>query len=110
MRPLPPLPAFRSLDAENAERDHAIVTASAWWRRFGSRGVFWRQLLRFGVLNCPLWLEPLAIAWWSVFFLLWGSGRRPVMRNLAAIKPGSLAFVNFFRCYRVFWDYAWAVA
>ena len=86
------------------------MTASAWWRRFGSRGVFWRQLLRFGILNCPLWLEPVAIAWWSMFFLLWSSGRRTVMRNLSAIKPGSLAVVNFFRCYRVFWNYAWTIA
>ena len=32
------------------------------------------------------------------------------MRNLKVIKPGSLAIANFFRCYRVFWNYAWTIA
>lgn len=44
-----------------------------------------------------------------MIFLLWGPGRRGVMRNLEAIKPGSSAIVNFFRCYRVFWNYAWTI-
>ena len=32
------------------------------------------------------------------------------MRNLAVIKPGSFAIVNFFRCHRLFWNYAWTIA
>ncbi len=80
-----------------------------WFRRFLVRGVFWRQLLRWAVFNIPVWLEPMAIAWWSLFFLLWGPGRRGVMRNLKAIKPGSFALINFFRCYRVFWNFAWTI-
>jgi lauroyl/myristoyl acyltransferase len=74
------------------------------------RGVFWRQLLRFAILNVPPWTEPIVMAFWSVFFLLWGPGRRGVMRNLTAIKPGSNGIANFFRCYRVFWNYAWTIA
>jgi len=31
------------------------------------------------------------------------------MRNLKAIKPGSFAVVNFFRCYRTFWNFAWTL-
>jgi len=77
--------------------------------RFHARGVFWRELLRFAVLNTPPWLEPIVMAWWSLFFLLWGPGRRGVMRNLSMIKPGSTALGNFFRCYRVFWNYAWTI-
>jgi len=50
------------------------------------------------------------MAFWSGFFLLWGPGRRGVMRNLKVIKPGSFAVTNFFRCYRVFWNYAWTIA
>ena len=80
-----------------------------WWRRFRVKGVFWRQILRWAVLNVPIWIEPLVIAWWSAFFLLWGPGRRGVMRNLAAIKPGSSPIANFFRTYRVFWNYAWTI-
>jgi KDO2-lipid IV(A) lauroyltransferase len=82
---------------------------TSWWRRFFVRGVFWRQLLRWAVRVVPPWIEPAAIAFWSLFFLLWGPVRRGVMRNLTAIKPGSMAIVNFFRCYRVFWNYAWAI-
>jgi lauroyl/myristoyl acyltransferase len=86
------------------------VTRSAWWRRFLVRGVVWRQLLRFAILNVPPWTEPIAMAFWSAFFLVWGPGRRGVMRNLKVIKPGSFAITNFFRCYRVFWNYAWTMA
>lgn len=86
------------------------MTQSAWWRRFLVRGVFWRQLLRFAILNVPPWIEPIVMAFWSAFFLLWGPGRRGVMRNLKVIKPGSEAIANFFRCYRVFWNYAWTIA
>jgi lauroyl/myristoyl acyltransferase len=31
------------------------------------------------------------------------------MRNLAAIKPRSSTIANFFRVYRVFWNYAWTI-
>jgi phosphatidylinositol dimannoside acyltransferase len=85
------------------------VTRPAFFRRFLVRGVFWRQVLRWAVLNVPIWMEPTMMATWSVFFLLWGPGRRGVMRNLTAIKPGSSPIANFFRCYRVFWNYAWTI-
>jgi lauroyl/myristoyl acyltransferase len=86
------------------------VTRPALWRRFLVRGVFWRQGLRFAILTVPPWIEPIVMAFWAAFFLLWGPGRRGVMRNLKVIKPGSFAIVNFFRCYRVFWNYAWTIA
>jgi phosphatidylinositol dimannoside acyltransferase len=74
------------------------------------QGVFWRQLLRFAVLNVPPWIEPVMIGFWSLIFLLWGPGRRGVMRNLSAILVGSSAAGNFFRAYRVFWNFAWTIA
>lgn len=61
------------------------------------------------MFNVPVWLEPYVIAFWSFFFLFWGPGRRGVMHNLRAIKPGSTALGNFFRTYRVFWNYAWTI-
>jgi phosphatidylinositol dimannoside acyltransferase len=79
-------------------------------RRFLVQGVFWRQLLRWAVLNMPLWVEPTAFATWSVIFLLWGPGRRGVMTNLKSILPGSTAVGNFFRCYRVFWNFSNVIA
>ncbi|HEY6141251.1 MAG TPA: hypothetical protein VI670_26135 [Thermoanaerobaculia bacterium] len=76
----------------------------------GVRGVFWRQFLRWAVLNVPRWIEPAIIAFWSLFFLLWGPGRRGVMRNLSIIIPRSAALANFFRCYRVFWNFSWTLS
>lgn len=73
------------------------------------RGVFWRQFLRWAVLNIPPWIEPAILGFWALFFLLWGPVRRGVMLNLRAIKPGSSALANFFRCYRVFWNFAWTI-
>jgi predicted LPLAT superfamily acyltransferase len=78
-------------------------------QRFQVKGVFWRRFLRWAVLNVPLWIEPLVMASWSLFFLLWGPGRRGVMHNLTAIKPGSWAVTNFCRTFLVFWNYAWTI-
>lgn len=82
----------------------------SWFRRFLPHGVFWRQLLRFGVLNTPLWTEGTIIGCWSMIFLLWRSGRRGIMRNLSAIFPGSWPVANFFRTYRIFYNFAWTIA
>lgn len=80
------------------------------WRRFIVNGVFWRQLLRWGVRNLPPYLQPFMIAVWALIFLVWGPGRRGVVANLKAIKPGSSAIANIFRCYRVFLNFAWTIA
>ncbi|HWW59866.1 MAG TPA: hypothetical protein VN181_00735, partial [Thermoanaerobaculia bacterium] len=80
-----------------------------WFRRFLVRGVFWRRLLRWAVLNVPIWIEPIVIAFWALLFLLWGPGRRGVMHNLTAIKPGSWAITNLLRTYRVLWNFAWTI-
>ena len=83
---------------------------TGWSRRFVVHGVAWRRILRSAVLNCPAYIEPLAMATWSLVFLLWGPGRRGVMANLKAIKPGSWSLANFLRTYRVFWNFAWTMA
>jgi predicted LPLAT superfamily acyltransferase len=103
------LAASGERDSEPAARRVQPAARQRWWRRFHARGVFWRQLLRWAILTVPVWIEPAVIAWWSAFFLFWGPGRRGVMRNLKAIKPGSIALANFFRCYRVFWNFAWTM-
>lgn len=83
---------------------------SRWRRRFLVHGVVWRRLLRYAVVNCPPYIEPIVMASWSLIFLLWGPGRRGVMTNLQTIKPGSWRITNFFRTYRVFWNFAWTMA
>lgn len=81
----------------------------SWRRRFLPHGVFWRHFLRWAVLNVPYWLEPFILGLWTGLFLFWTSGRRGVMKNLSAILPGSWRITNFFRVYRVFWNFAWVI-
>lgn len=81
-----------------------------WFRRFLVQGVFWRQFLRWAILNQPLWIEPASMAFWTLFFMFWGPGRRGVMRNLSAIFPVSSPVTNFFRTYRVMWNFASTLA
>ncbi len=80
-----------------------------WLRRFRPHGVFWRQLLRWAVVNVPYWCEAVLLGFWAMLFLLWASGRRGVMSNLRAILPGSWALPNLFRVYRVMWNFAWTI-
>ena len=61
------------------------------------------------MLNCPPWIEPAVMAFWSFVFLLWANGRNGLMANLAVIKPGSWPVANVFRAYRVFWNFAWTI-
>ena len=79
---------------------------TAWWRRLGVRGVLWRKLLRFAVMNTPIWAEPLLHGTCAFFFVLAAPVRRGVMRNLRAIIPGSNAAVNLVRAWRIFFNYA----
>lgn len=83
----------------------------SWRQRFGVRGVFWRQFLRWATINVPPWIDPPILGFWTALFvLLWSAGRRGVMHNLRAIKPGSTWIVNLFRAYRVMWNFAWTIA
>ena len=80
-----------------------------WARRFLVHGVFWRQFLRWAVLNVPYWAEPVILGFWAMLFMLWRAGRRGLMSNFKAIFPGSSWFANFFRAYRVMWNFAWTI-
>ncbi|HEY5611436.1 MAG TPA: lysophospholipid acyltransferase family protein [Thermoanaerobaculia bacterium] len=81
--------------------------ANRFLRRYLPRGVFWRELLASAVEVVPFFIEPLIIAIWTgFFFLFWFPGRRTVRRNLGIILRGSSPVVNFFRTYRLFWNFA----
>ena len=86
------------------------ASRQSWWRRFLAKGVFWRKFLRFAAMHVPPWIEPLVIACWAGIFLLFAPGRQAVMSNLKRVKKGSTPLANFFRCYRVFWNYAWSLS
>jgi predicted LPLAT superfamily acyltransferase len=81
----------------------------SWARRFLPRGVFWRQFLRWAVVNVPYWAEAVILGFWTMLFLSWGPGRRGIMANLRSILPGSWPLANFFRAYRVLWNFAWTI-
>ena len=80
-----------------------------WPRRFVVHAVFWRHFLRWAVVNVPYWCEPVILSFWALLFMLWRAGRRGVMSNLRAIIPGSSALANFFRTYRVMYNFAWTI-
>jgi lauroyl/myristoyl acyltransferase len=67
-------------------------------------------MLMIGVINTPIWAEPIVHATCAFFFLLALPVSRGVMRNLRAIVPGSNVLTNLFRAWRVFWNYAWTIA
>jgi hypothetical protein len=62
----PPLPS-----EERSWRYHRAVT---WLRRFRPHGVFWRQFLRWAVVNVPYWCEAVLLGFWTMLFMLWGPG------------------------------------
>jgi predicted LPLAT superfamily acyltransferase len=81
----------------------------SWLRRFRPHGVFWRQFLRWAVINVPYWVEAVLLGFWTMLFMFWGAGRRGIMANLRSILPGSSPLANFFRAYRVMWNFAWTI-
>lgn len=81
----------------------------SWLRRFRPHGVFWRQLLRWAVINVPYWVEAVLLGFWALLFMFWRAGRRGIMANLQSILPGSWPLANLFRAYRVMWNFAWTI-
>lgn len=77
-------------------------------RRYRVRGVFWRELQDWAVINLPFFIEPFQMAGWAfIFFLVARDERRAVIQNLRMIHPG-LSFVTaWLRAYRVFWNFSW---
>lgn len=79
----------------------------AFLRRYRPRGVFWRELLAFAVQAVPFFIEPWIMSIWTgFFFIFWFPGRRTVRRNLGIVIENSSAIANFFRTYRLFWNFA----
>ena len=62
-----------------------------WLRRFRPHGVFWRQFLRWAVVNVPYWCEAVLLGFWAMLFMLWRSGRRGVMAQPERDPPRLVA-------------------
>lgn len=79
-------------------------------RRFSAHGDFWLRYLHWGTRHCPWFLEPMYVFGFTVMFWVFlGRQRRAVMANLAVLLPGSSPFMNLFRVFRVFWNFAWTL-
>src|ERR1700680_3368294 len=79
-------------------------------RHFAAGGVFWRQCLDWGVINVPFYLQPMMIFFWTlVFFFLSADARRSALRNLSMVRSKSSMFVNYFRVFRTFYNFAWTM-
>jgi len=68
------------------------------------------RVQQWGARVCPASFQPiLMVGYVTVLFLLCGGMRRAVQSNLAVILPGSSNFGNWFRAWRVFWNFAWTM-
>ena len=76
-------------------------------RRWSVDGDRLTKLQQWGSRICPPALEPLLLAGYTtLLFLLFGKGRRAVVANLSVILPGTTGVGNWFRAWRVFWNFA----
>ena len=79
-------------------------------RRLRLDGDFWTLAKDWGVRRVPFFLEPIFLFTYTLaFFLVCAPPRRAVMANLAVIIPGSEPWANFFRAFRVFWNFSWSM-
>lgn len=49
------------------------------------------------------------VVYTALFWLVCGKARRAVARNLQTLIPGSAGWMNQFRAFRVFWNFAWVM-
>lgn len=76
-------------------------------KKFSVYGDFWTRLQAAGVRQCPFFIEPVLLAFHTVFFFMLCPGtRKPVIDNLSVLFPESSRFINTLRAFRVFWSFA----
>lgn len=89
----------------------AAAAAPVSLSRWSVYGDIWMRYLGWGARHCPSFFEPLFIALYTVvFFFVARRQRRAISRNLSVLLPGSSALANYFRAFRVFWNFAWTIA
>ena len=79
-------------------------------RRWSVDGDRLTRLQQWGARVCPPVMEPvLMFGYVSLLFVLFGRGRRAVQSNLRVILPGSSPLRNWFRAWKVFWNFGWTM-
>ena len=85
--------------------------APPWLRRFGVRGLFWRQYLDWAIINLPVYMQTFLLPLSTVFFFFFAAPtRRTIVANLSAVLPGSSPLSNHFRAFRTLYNFAWTIA
>jgi len=78
--------------------------------RFAVHGVFWRNCIDWIVLHVPSFFHPFLIFVSTlIFFFFAAPARRTALNHLAIILPGSWLVTNYFRVFRIFWNFGWAL-
>ncbi|NOY00936.1 MAG: lysophospholipid acyltransferase family protein [Verrucomicrobia bacterium] len=76
-------------------------------KKFSIYGDFWTRIQAVAVRQCPFFIEPILLAFYTVFFFILCPGtRKPVIDNLSVLFPESSRFINTLRAFRVFWSFA----
>jgi lauroyl/myristoyl acyltransferase len=59
----------------------------------------------------PFYLQPIVLTFCSIFFFFFAApARRSILRNLAAVLPGSSPLVNHWRAFRTLMNFAWTIS
>lgn len=82
----------------------------SFFRRFSVYGDFWLRYLEWGARVSPWFVEAVFMAvFTAIFWALCGKARNAVAHNLKTLIPGSWGWMNQFRAFRVFWNFAWTM-
>lgn len=77
------------------------------FQQFKSHGIFWRKYLYWAGRNCPVFLEPLAMVYFSLFFLLFaGKVRRHLLSVHRILFPNDHLITRWFRALRVYMSFS----
>ncbi len=78
--------------------------------RFAVHGVFWRSCIDRIVKHFPpMFLPPLVFLATILFFFFAAPARRLALYNLGIILPSSFRLANYFRVFRIFKNFGWAL-
>ncbi len=77
---------------------------------FAVHGIFWRRCIDWVVLHVPeVFQPPLIFLAAAIFFFFAAPARKTVVHHLGIILPGSSRLINYFRVFRIFRNFGWAL-
>ncbi|MCF6311530.1 MAG: lysophospholipid acyltransferase family protein [Verrucomicrobiales bacterium] len=99
--------ANTSQNTDSPKKDEEEELPSSEFGKFSIYGEFWTRMQARAVRHCPFFLEPILLAYYTLFFfVLCPSARKPVIDNLQFLFPDSPRWMNTLRALRVFWSFS----